>query len=56
MQRQAPAEHGNIPFPCDLLKDDVGLSILVNALQLAKSVGFENSIGRSKRTSWFVEQ
>ncbi len=56
MQGQTTAVHGNIPFPSGLLKDDVGHSILVNALQLAKAVGFDNSIGWGKRSTWFVEQ
>jgi hypothetical protein len=53
---QAVTAQGLYPFPYDLLKGEKGHSILVNVLQLAKTFGWENSIGWGKRSSWFAEQ
>jgi hypothetical protein len=53
---QAATAQGLHPFPSDLLKGEKGHSVLVNVLQLAKSFGWENTIGWGKRSSWFAEQ
>jgi hypothetical protein len=46
---------GSTAFPSDLLKDEKGHCVLINILQLAKTIGWENSIGWDKRCSWFTE-
>jgi hypothetical protein len=46
---------GCVTFPSDLLKDEKGHYVVINILQLAKSIGWENSIGWGKRYSWFNE-
>ena len=52
---QVAEVQGGITFPSDLLKDEKGHYAVVNILQLAKSIGWENSIGWGKRYSWFNE-
>jgi hypothetical protein len=44
---QVAEVQGGITFPSDY--------VVVNILQLAKSIGWENSIGWGKRYSWFNE-
>ncbi len=52
---QSAEVQGGITYPSDLLRDEKGHFVLVNILQLAKTIGWVNSIGRGKRHSWFNE-
>jgi hypothetical protein len=44
-----------VTFPSCFINNEGGPAALLNILQLAKSIGFEKTIGWGKRVTWFTE-